>query len=445
MTSRTARTRRGAAIAWVVIVLMVLLAFLGLAIDVGYAYYTGQKLQVAADAAALAGAHQIWEGHTGARAAAIEIAAANHAGGAEVQLADNPDNEASGDVVLGTYDAAARTFTPSIEANSTNAVMVRARRTEGSLGGPLPLFFGPLFNNASLELTRWAIAVAEGGPAESDLIALNPSDPQSFYIYGNGHLDLGDGTAQVNSTNNKGALFQGNDITYVFGETDVTGGYDDRGNPSIEWEDINEGEPAISDPLANLPEPSISDYTRYTTITGGSAASPMHFQPGYYPGGLDLKAGNNVFLHPGVYILDNGFTTNGHSTLNAQGVMFFLRTGGVKDNGTGQAYVTPPTSGTYAGVQFFQARDNTAMATFNGGTIWNGSLTDDPATPDVNEATAGTGTLYFPNATLELGGSGTMYVDGLIADKVVVYGTGEKHVTGGWDGDEGTTAVYIVE
>ena len=29
--------------------------------------------------------------------------------------------------------------------------------------------------------------------------------------------------------------------------------------------------------------------------------------------------------------------------------------------------------------------------------------------------------------------------------EVVVYGTGHKHVTGGWDGDEGTDNVYIVE
>ena len=79
------------------------------------------------------------------------------------------------------------------------------------------------------------------------------------------------------------------------------------------------------------------------------------------------------------------------------------------------------------------------------GPTWSSAAEDDPNTPDINEATQGTGTLYFPNATIELGGDGTMYYNGLIADKVVVYGTGHKHVTGGWDSDEGTDNVYIVD
>src|SRR5918993_962799 len=91
---------RGAVLVWTAIVLVVLIGFAGLAIDFGYAYYTGQKLQNAADGAALAGAHQVWYGHQGARDAATSIAAANEAGGDAVQLAPNPTNDAGGGAVL---------------------------------------------------------------------------------------------------------------------------------------------------------------------------------------------------------------------------------------------------------------------------------------------------------------------------------------------------------
>jgi hypothetical protein len=38
-----------------------------------------------------------------------------------------------------------------------------------------------------------------------------------------------------------------------------------------------------------------------------------------------------------------------------------------------------------------------------------------------------------------------MFVNGLIADKIVVYGTGHKNVTGGYDSNKGTQQVYLVE
>jgi hypothetical protein len=127
--------------------------------------------------------------------------------------------------------------------------------------------------------------------------------------------------------------------------------------------------------------------------------------------------------------------------------MFYLLNGSVKDNGTGQVYLTPTDIEPYAQhhLQFWQAAGNTEMATYNGTTLWTSSAEDDPETSDIDESTQGTGTLYFPDATVELGGTGDMYFNGLIADKIVVYGDGMKHVTSGWDGDEGGEKVWLVE
>ena len=461
MTNTTAvrMRRRGGAIAWVAIVLVVLLGFLGVAVDVGYAYFTGQKLQAAADAAALAGAHQIWEGHGGARDAAIELAAANYAGGGAVQLDGNNGNDPAGDIVLGTYDVAARTFTPSTDVKTTNAIMVRARRTEDSLSGPLPLFFGPLIDNPSLELTRWAIAVAEGGPAYADIISLDPDDPSAFYIRGTPVVDVGeDGSVQVNSSSPNGSIYQGTTVTLNAGEVNmVASEFETRGHPSIPPEsDMNTGEPFVADPLYPLPVPDFSMGTAdpRLEITGTGT-----FQPGYYPNGLRMNAGDNITLDPGVYILGDGpsasgdgyaFEVLGQATLTGNGVTFVLASGSVHDRGGGAVQVTPPTSGTYKGIQMFQVYDNTDSALFNGGSTWGGTPTDDPATPDVDEATAGAGTFYFPDAHFAVGGnakngSASLKINGLIANTIEVYGTARLDVTSGWDGDQGTTAVYIVE
>jgi hypothetical protein len=36
-------------------------------------------------------------------------------------------------------------------------------------------------------------------------------------------------------------------------------------------------------------------------------------------------------------------------------------------------------------------------------------------------------------------------INGLIAKTIEVFGTARLNITSGWDGDQGTTAVYIVE
>ena len=431
---------RGVTLVWAAIVMFVLVGFVALAVDWGYAYYTTQKLQNAADSAALAGAQRVWFSHGEARERAKDFSSANEAGGDAVLLDENDSNDPAGDIVIGIYDEGTRAFTPSSDKMKANAVMVNAKRTASSPNGALPLVWGGIFGIDSTQFSRWAIAVADGGPRYADIIALNDHDKESFKIYGNGYLDLGDGTVQVNSDHNAGSIFQGTQITFIAGEVDMVGDYDERGNPKIDHVDLNPGEDYVADPLASLPEPTPGDPMTPSAITGTA-----EYHPGYYPGGLNLNNDEAPFLHPGVYILDNGFHTNGHCSLTAYGVMFFIRTGEVDHNGTGDMRLTPPSGGVYKNIQFFQARDNLNEAHFNGTGLFSGGESDDPTTPGIDESTAGAGTLYFPKATVHLNGTGDMYFNGLIADKVWVGGDGRKTVTSGWDGDEGGDKVWLVE
>ena len=164
-TALLRRRRHGGVIVYTIIVLLVLIGFVGLAIDWGYMTWTAQKLQNGADAAALAGAQQVWWSHANAREAAVHYASLNEAGSKPVTLNSNLTNDPAGDVVIGSYDRATKTFTATTNRQVTNAVRVVARRTTGSAAGPLPLFFGPIFNKKTSEVARYAIAVALGGPA----------------------------------------------------------------------------------------------------------------------------------------------------------------------------------------------------------------------------------------------------------------------------------------
>jgi Flp pilus assembly protein TadG len=438
---RTVPHRRGATLVWVAVMMFVLIGFVALAMDWGYAYYTTQKLQNAADAAALAGAQRVWESHGWARSAAQEYASSNEAGGAAVLLDPNYDNAPNGDVVIGVYDTPTRTFTPSADETAANAVLVDAKRREGSPNGPLGLAWGGIFGINATEFSRWAIAVAEGGPHNADIIALNARDKQSFYIFGNGHLDVGEGVIQVNSSHLDGSTFQGSSLTLIAGAVDmVSTEYETRGNPALDDVALATDQKYVPDPYAELPEPVPGEPMFPPKISGYT-----EFHPGYYPQGLYMNDSENVFLHPGVYIIDNGWHTNGHATLTGYGVMFFIRTGGIQHNGTGDIHITPPTEGVYKGIQFFQARDNTTEAHFNGTGLLTGATVDDPATEGIDESTQGAGTFYFPNATTFLNGTGDMFFRGLVADKIVIGGSGRKTVTGGYDGDRGGDKVWLVE
>ena len=447
--------RRGGALVYTAIVLFVLVGFVGLAVDWGYMTWTAQKLQNGADGAALAGAQKVWASHVGAREAAVALAERNEAGGKSILLNPNWGNDPEGDVVVGVYDTEASTFTPSTDRMVANAVRVVGRRTTGSLRGPLPLIFGPIFEKDTAEVARYAIAVAIGGPYEDSVIALNPNKKNSFYVYGNAYLDLGNGSAQVNSVNDVGTVFQGNDITFLAGQVNFCADqYTDRGNPDLNGVDMNQESPYVSDPLAGLPEPVPGPAMAPPVINPDSGIPLATYEPGYYPNGLDLQAGDNVFLNPGIYILENGdplnpakpaFATNGHANLTGYGVMFFIKFGSVIHNGTGEVRLTPMSEEQsiaftgipgYAGLQFFQARNNKQMAQFNGTSLFTGT----DASID-----GGAGAFYFPKAKVEFGGTGDMYIDSIIADQIHVYGTGKVIVTRGYDGNLGGDAVYLVE
>jgi len=413
--------RRGAILIWIALFLLVLVGFVGLATDTGLVVLSANELQNGADASALAGAQLVRTDQAAARQLAANVGAANNAAQSSVALDLNNGNADGGDIVIGRYDREAGTFTATTE--SPNAVKVVARRTS-SAHGAVPLVFGSVFSVNDANVSRTAIAMVGGGTG-AGMIALCNDCPCALRVSGNVEVSVNDGDTQVNSSDDCAVCGNGNPEIdtpnlNINGGNCFNGGVDVTGN-------INTGAPQVADPLAFLPEPTWSPGNDLGTINVNNGNHT--FSPGYYSGGVRLSGGNTTF-QPGIYVLNGrGLDIGGNANVFAEGVMFFIvGSGNVEINGTGNIHITPPESGIYEGITIFQARNNTNESVI----IGTGLL-------DLE------GTLYFPAAPLEIGGTGDGFGNQLIAYTMWIHGNGDLVIN--YDGSfpaAGNT-VFLVE
>ncbi|NQT21400.1 MAG: hypothetical protein HQ592_16960 [Planctomycetes bacterium] len=427
---RLDRRRRGIATIWLAIFGIVLIGFTGLATDTGYVYLTAQQLQNAADAAALAAGQHLLTDQLAARQLAVTIGLANSAAGDPVQLDPNPGNAAYGDVVFGTYNRASRVFTAT--TTSPNAVKVNARRTAGSLGGGVPLFFGGIFGVDEANVSRTAIAVAQENVG-SGLIVLSDNKRAALNITGTAVLTITGGAVQVNS-DHVSALEMSGTSTIIAEVVNVAGNVYVGGGASIEGQ-LNTGAAPVADPFAGLAAPTWDPGSDLGEIRLESEET-VDMTPGYYSGGI-TALGGTINMSPGVYILDGaGLNIGGGGSLIADGVtLHIVGDGRIDLSGNGVVQITPPDSevhsfpgaDVYEGVSLFQARDNTSEAHIAG-----------TASFDME------GLLYFPSNNVDVTGTGLTFGNQVVADSLQLGGNSE--ITIPYIGEEGAggTTVFLV-
>jgi hypothetical protein len=154
------------------------------------------------------------------------------------------------------------------------------------------------------------------------------------------------------------------------------------------------GQQPTPDPLAYLPAPDPSTMTTQSN-PGGTTVT---LYPGRYLGGLTFAGQQSVTMQPGIYYMDGGsFSFSGQGNLSATGVMIYS-TQGISITGQGSVTWSPPTSGIYTGISYFQSRTSTTTSLITG----NGKFNI-------------TGTMYVPDALIQLQGNG----DASIASQVV--------------------------
>ena len=335
------RDDRGVVAVFTVLMLPILIGALALAVDIGFWYVTKRNVQNAADAAAIAGAHEILNNNAGrVVTAALAVASSNGFDAGEVTVTNPPTS--------GTY------------AGDASAVEVKVEHSP-------ELFFATIFieNPPTVGARAVGRVVANRG-GTACLVSLDASANNAFAISGTADVTAAGCRVQINSTGETALNANGNAVLTADGIC-VVGGFDgtDGNFPTTPQTLCTK----FADPLADLDPPSLDGLAVFNL---GKVKTDTILTPGIYDGGIEVTAGATVTFKPGLYVLrDGGINLKGNSSLAGDGVTFYL-TGenSVLDfSGGAEVQLSAQTTGDLAGILFFQDRDakEGLEHTFNGG------------------------------------------------------------------------------
>jgi hypothetical protein len=139
-------------------------------------------------------------------------------------------------------------------------------------------------------------------------------------------------------------------------------------------------------------------------------------------------------MNSGTYVIgSSGLTINGNANVTAHDVTFYITNGGsARINGTGTVQFFAPTTGTYAGILFYQDPNDASAATING-----------------TSSSIFQGALYFPSASLDFSGtagstsfnSGAAYTI-IVSDALVVNGTATVNINSDFSSLPGGSPIH---
>jgi len=426
------KRNKGIAVLWAAITLLVLLLFMGIAIDGGRVYFAAHQLQNAADAAALAGARTVRKDQSYSRAQAQYICGLNYCLGDSVALDLNVENAPEGDIVVGRFYYDERGFIPLgdlPEGTGPDSLKVVTKRTVAEHGA-IAMYFGSLVTVDTADVSRAAIAQAIGGWG-AGIIALDCYAEKALSIPdAASDVTLIAGGLQVNS-DAYNAFYTNKNTVYnpVPENVNVKGGVIENKFPEDLDSVTNLGAPRMPDPLCPdaqcdgsvaggdcLGVPTFGAPIQEETVTVEPNV-PKTIGPGYYPGGIKLLGSTEkLILEPGIYILDGeGLYINGGNLEARNGVMFYITGDGKVDmQGNGIVEINTESeieSGPFTGIAIYQDRDNRNDATIHG----TGNL-------DI------VGTIYFPRNHALITGTGDGFGTQLISNTIEISGHGDIQI-----------------
>jgi Flp pilus assembly protein TadG len=368
--------RRGTVAVLVALLLPLVVGTLALTLDGGLLYVQRRQAQSVADAAALAGAYQLYNGSnfSVAQSSAIAIGKQN------------------GFTIL-----------------SSQVTSPKAGYIAVSVAGSQPRFFSGLWGAGTMSAA--ASAVARGTTvaySTAALLVLAPTG-SSVTLSGTTQVTAVNGSIVVDSTSSSAILSSGSpSITAPV--LDLSGNILYSGSNPNKATTTNYSQPNTPDPLAGISAPTTSGLTvQSTSAIDLSGTTSRTLNPGVYDGGIDLSGSSSITLNPGTYYINGSFDLSGSTGITGNGVFIYVTGGGTIDmSGTSSISLNPMTSGTYQGITMFQDRADTNGVTMSGGSNIDNS-----------------GTFYFPSATLNLSGSSGVAVFGsqFIVNKVAFSGT----------------------
>lgn len=350
---------RGQVLPLVALCLAVLMAFAGLAVDVGYWEYQQREQQNAADAAALGGTQQLLYSSTGCPNQAL----ANSAG----QLDAANGGFGNGGSVTVTINNPA-----TIGPYAGQSCAVSAQITKTGVGAWFTRLFG--FAKGASETTQ---AVATLTANNSGCIYLLSASASSNFNGANVQSP-GCGILINDSANFNGATIDAKSIGYAGGAPNENGATFPLASPAPMLPVLNPcPEIAGCAYLAANPPPATG--CKSVNDTGKT----VKLQPGCY-NSLNLNGATATFA-TGTYVFNGNTNFNGAS-ISGTGVTFYVTASGTPPNFNGVtiANFTPPTTGGNAGVLYYQVPSNTQSPNFNGSNVSLSGLVYAPGATSAN-------------------------------------------------------------
>jgi len=406
------RTRRtGAIAALVAVCLIVLLAFVAIAIDGGGLLEERRQAQATADAAAMAAAEDLFLNYpknkgldTGGNAVtkALAIAAAN-----------GFTNDGAKSIVT------VRTSPQTYSGGPNQGTQLPTGYAEVTVQYNQPRYFSAVIGTGAISVNARAVGRGKWEPAFVGIHVLDLHQKGSLNATGTGSVTVtGGAKVIVNSDDPAAAITNGGTITSA--ETDITGGVNVTGGKGGFYGGVNLGTPPQPDPLRNLPEPDPLSMTEQSKNKVQYSNGNHTLYPGVYHGGINISGKGSATLMPGVYYMDGGgFSMSGQGNLSAAGVMIFNAPQSNSDvisitgSDSGSIFISPPSSGLYEGMTLFQERSATPTLTISGGGNMNVTGTFYAANAQMKVSGGGSGHVgsQFISRYLELGGNGALNID----------------------------------
>ncbi|MGH7780064.1 MAG: pilus assembly protein TadG-related protein [Candidatus Binataceae bacterium] len=362
--------------------IVVILAGAGLAVDIGYMQRQKQRMQVAADSAAVAAASAL------------------------VTNATTPTVAGQNDAALNGFAVGSGTTITINNPPKSGSFTTNTGYAEAIIDQPQPTWFLSILGIKTMDVRARAVAGASN--ANGCMYILSPSN--SGAITANGAASITSQCGILDDSSSGTALIANGSVTITASAIGVVGKALLNGGAVLTPPAVT-GIVGVSDPLAGVAEPFVGSCTYNNFIVNSSQTVQM--SPGVYCGGITFDNNSKANFSPGVYVLRGGGMIAGSGcTLNGSGVTFFDTTGTggyspiIMNSGV-TATLSAPTSGPLKGILFFQDR----AVTHGGASIINGGV-------NANF----TGALYFPTTDLTYNGGSQASYTIIVAQDLIVNG-----------------------
>jgi len=400
--------------------MVAIIAFAGLAIDVGGLRYTRRHLQAAADAAALAAALEVSSCSSSSNCAAVQTAAStamteNGFSGTTVLTNCSGTPGGSLTIMVNTPPCSQGSVDPN--AGNSSYVEVIASETQ-------PTNFGAIigFSSAAISVR----AEAKTNPNPNCIWALDPTGGNAITVDVLAAVNAACGIVDESTAWNAISCNVIADVQAT--QVLVAGGAEGLLCLPSTTPQTGATMPTPANPLVGLPKPSVPN-------CGSSTSSPFHgssaalvilgtatLHPDYsYCGGITIGPLANVTFEPGTYVIQSngllgaqgGMTITVGASVTGTGVTFYnygpkggitFAAPGLLSPILGSVNLSAPTTGPYACMLFYQDAQNPDPAIILASTSWNSNLT---------------GIYYFPSATVSYAASFSGQYNYLIAKDIV--------------------------